>query len=213
MKIGLEETNNFNMEERIYSITMTEDELRLFSEFLEEREYSSKAQKLRRRAADIKRAEQQWQNMGVISGPLDSQYHNNALKFGRTLNKSSQGESGINKVINNKDVYSINERKELLSSGRKKINKNPINSNATKIIEDSASNISGTGNIVKSTASLDRVSKSPVLTGKVTKLRKLAKVKKVGKVAGIGAGIAGATALGTVAYKKIKNKDKNEENN
>ena len=46
------------IEERVYSVTMTENELRLFSEFLEQREYSSKAQKLRRRAADIKKAEQ-----------------------------------------------------------------------------------------------------------------------------------------------------------
>ena len=29
-----------NREERIYSVTMTEDELRLFSEFLEQRDYS-----------------------------------------------------------------------------------------------------------------------------------------------------------------------------
>ena len=180
------------IEERVYSVTMTEDELRLFSEFLEQREYSSKAQKLRRRAADIKKAEQQWQNMGVISGPLDSQYHNNALKFGRTLNKSSQGESGINKVINNKGVYSINDRKELLSSTGKKVNRGPFKSNA-------ASN-----GVIKN------VSETPALTKeKVTKLRKLAKVKKVGKVASIGAGIVGTAALGTAAYSKIKNKEEN----
>ena len=48
--------------------------------------------------------------------------------------------------------------------------------------------------------------------GKVTKLRKLAKAKKVGKIAGIGAGIAGTAALGTVAYKKNKDKKKEENN-
>ena len=31
-----------NREERIYSVTMTEDELRLFSEFLEQKEYAIK---------------------------------------------------------------------------------------------------------------------------------------------------------------------------
>ena len=41
------------IEERVYSVTMTEDELRLFSEFLEQREFNSKAQKLRRRKWDI----------------------------------------------------------------------------------------------------------------------------------------------------------------
>ena len=181
-----------NKKERVYSVTMTEDELKLFSEFLEQREYSSKAQKLRRHAADIKKAEQQWQNMGVISGPLDPQYHDNALKFGRTLNKSSQGESGINKVINNKGVYSINDRKELLSSTSKKVNRGPFKSNKTSSLPS----------VVKT--------QNPVLQGKVTKLRKLAKVKKAGKAAAIGAGIAGATTLGTVAYRKIK---KNNENN
>lgn len=33
---------NMNREERIYSVTMTENELRMFSEFLEQREYSKK---------------------------------------------------------------------------------------------------------------------------------------------------------------------------
>lgn len=50
--------NNKNrVEEKVFSVTMTEEELKLFSEFLEQKEFNSKAQKARRRKFDLRTAQ------------------------------------------------------------------------------------------------------------------------------------------------------------
>ena len=47
-----------NREERIYSVTMTEDELRLFSEFLEQKEYAaSRGPKMPKRRPTVSKSQ------------------------------------------------------------------------------------------------------------------------------------------------------------
>lgn len=173
------EKNKREEPQKTFSLTMTEEELKLFSEFLEQKEFNSKAQKARRKLADISKAEARWEEMGLKNFPKDSQYHKNAQKFGRTIWKNPK-ESGVNSLINDRSKgiqHSNYTRKQQVEISRN-----------NRILKKQP-NVGETVN--------------PILKGKVSKLRKISK-SKTGKAIAIGTGLAGAAALGTVAYKKIK---------
>ena len=84
-----------NREERIYSVTMTEDELRLFSEFLEQREYTG----------PVKR-----QNRVLRNQRLDNRNpYKSEIRVMKTLGKEIPKES-VNKANSYKQAQRRSER-------------------------------------------------------------------------------------------------------